>query len=85
MFYICIASDITEVIMNFIALAIIAEFDDMFYKALPNTEFNLLNEKFTIKRTSSNQCKPNEQVKIKTIKKQGNKVYAVAPDYKLSP
>jgi len=56
MFYICIASEITEVIMNFIALAIIAEFDDMFYNALPKTEFNSLEDDFTIMVTSSSQC-----------------------------
>lgn len=81
MFYICIANDITEVIMNFIALAIIAEFDDMFYKALPPSEFNNLDEVFTIKKTSSSQCKPDEKVKIKSIKKKGFKVYAVPSDY----
>jgi len=53
MLYICTALEITDVIMNFIALAIIAEFDDMFYKALPRTEFNLLDPTFTIKKTSS--------------------------------
>lgn len=31
--------------------------------------------------TTSNQCKPDEIVKIKTIKKKGNRVYAVPSDY----
>lgn len=82
MFYICIANEILDVIMNFIALAIIAEFDDMFYSALPPSEFNFLENSFVIKRTSSSCCKDDEQVKIKHVKEvNAYKVYAVTPDY----
>eukprot|EP00352_Strombidinopsis_acuminata_P002903 CAMPEP_0176384334 /NCGR_PEP_ID=MMETSP0126-20121128/34226_1 /TAXON_ID=141414 ORGANISM="Strombidinopsis acuminatum, Strain SPMC142" /NCGR_SAMPLE_ID=MMETSP0126 /ASSEMBLY_ACC=CAM_ASM_000229 /LENGTH=64 /DNA_ID=CAMNT_0017749951 /DNA_START=1811 /DNA_END=2005 /DNA_ORIENTATION=- len=64
--------------MNFIALAIIAEFDDMFYSALPPSEFNLLDNNFVIKKTSSYDCKDGETVKLKHIKEAGAyKVYAV--------
>jgi len=37
--YICTANEVSEVIMNFIALAIIADFDDFFYQGLPKELF----------------------------------------------
>lgn len=50
--------------MNFIALAIIAEFDDIFYEGLPKIEFTRLTNKLTIMKTSSSRCRDDERVKI---------------------
>lgn len=50
---VCMAPDVPEVIMNFIALAIISEFDDIFYSGLPKVEFKKINNKLTIMKTSS--------------------------------
>lgn len=65
MFYICTADIMSEVIMNFIALSIIAEFDDIFFKSLPQeTLFLQIDNKFVIKKTSSRRCKEGETVKM---------------------
>eukprot|EP00352_Strombidinopsis_acuminata_P003602 CAMPEP_0176395196 /NCGR_PEP_ID=MMETSP0126-20121128/43215_1 /TAXON_ID=141414 ORGANISM="Strombidinopsis acuminatum, Strain SPMC142" /NCGR_SAMPLE_ID=MMETSP0126 /ASSEMBLY_ACC=CAM_ASM_000229 /LENGTH=89 /DNA_ID=CAMNT_0017767929 /DNA_START=1804 /DNA_END=2073 /DNA_ORIENTATION=- len=50
--------------MNFIALAIISEFDDFFYSGLPKVEFTKLNNRLTIIKTSSSKCRDDEKAKI---------------------
>lgn len=41
-FVICAASNIIDVAMNFIALAVIADFDDIVYSSLKSESFSLL-------------------------------------------
>lgn len=56
---ICGSDDILDVIMNFIALAIVADFDDFFFKALPNNLIRVLDMKLLVKHTSSNRSMKN--------------------------
>lgn len=53
MLVICGSDTILDVIMNFIALEIIAEFDDFFYGALPKKQVANLDMRLLIKHTSS--------------------------------
>ena len=41
---ICSANDVIEIAMNFIALAVVADFDDIIYSSLKNESFSLLLE-----------------------------------------
>lgn len=63
MLVICGSDSILDVIMNFIAIEIIAEFDDFFYSALPKKQVAKLSMKLLIKHTSSRRAdlfKPDE-------------------------
>jgi hypothetical protein len=41
-FVICCANDVIEIAMNFIALAVVADFDDIVFTSLKNENFALL-------------------------------------------
>lgn len=55
MFIISGSQTITDVVMNFIALAVIADFDDTFFSALPKRLISHIDLTLLIKRTSSSR------------------------------
>jgi hypothetical protein len=63
---ICAGSDVISIIFNFIALAILAEFDNYVYSSLKNESFKELIEKefvvkaTVVKHTTSKKCDPTE-------------------------
>lgn len=63
---ICAATDVIDIIFNFIALAILAEFDDFVYSSLKNESFKELVEKefvmkaTVVKHTTSKKCDTTE-------------------------
>ena len=67
------ANDTISIVFNFIAVAIIADFDNYVYDSLKNESFKqLLETRFTsnafpICHTTSKKCKPGEMSKIKYI------------------
>ena len=70
-FVICAANDTISVVFNFIALAIIAEFDRYFYMSIKNEPLKLLLERecteklLIIQHTTSKKCKIHEKSDIK--------------------
>lgn len=65
------ATDPVNCTLNFIALAIIAEFDNFVYEALRNESMKKLLEPdvcaklLKIMRTTSKKCKPEEMSRVK--------------------
>jgi hypothetical protein len=62
----CAVNDAVNIIFNFTAIAIVAEFDNFVFESMKNESFKeLIEEKFTkkvliIKHTTSKKCKPHE-------------------------
>jgi len=71
MIVLCAVNDAVNIIFNFTAIAIVAEFDNYVFESLKNESFKeLLEEKFTkkvlqIKHTSSSKCKKGELSDVK--------------------
>ena len=67
----CAAGDTINIVFNFIALAIIAEFDNYVFASMKSESFKELTEKrfykkvFVIHHTSSKKCKENELSDVK--------------------
>ena len=67
----CAAGDTIAIVFNFIALAIIAEFDNYVFASMKSESFKELTEKsfckkvFVIHHTSSKKCKENELSNVK--------------------
>lgn len=68
---ICAAGDVITIVFNFIALAIINEFDKYVFASLKSETFKELTERefcknvFVINHTSSKKCNENELTEIK--------------------
>ena len=66
MIVLCACNDAVNIIFNFTAIAIVAEFDNFVFESLKNESFKeLLDEKFTekvliIKHTTSKKCGQDE-------------------------
>jgi hypothetical protein len=67
---ICGANDTIDIVFNFIALAIIAEFDNYVYGSMKNESFKALTDKefckqvLVISHTTSKKCRPDELSKV---------------------
>lgn len=79
-FVICSANDVIEIAMNFIALAVVADFDDIVFKSLQNENFALLlDPEFTssalkIQHTTSKRCGVDDLSESKDDKGQQRKL-----------
>lgn len=68
---ICSAGDTIDIVFNFIALAIIAEFDNFVFSSLKNESFKKLNDPefcgrvLVVKHTTSKKCKEYELTDVK--------------------
>lgn len=67
-----------DVVMNFMALAVIAEFDDKFFDALGDDDIKGMiddpnyDDLYKITRTSSRNCSRNNQIDDDTLPQDGN-------------
>jgi len=71
---ICAAADTIDIVFNFIALAIIAEFDNYVFGSMKNESFKELcdhgfcKEVLKINHTSSKKCSPEEPSKVSYVR-----------------
>lgn len=71
---ICAAADTIDIVFNFIALAIIAEFDNYVFGSMKNESFKeLCTDEFArgvlkITHTSSKKCDPSEPSKVRYVR-----------------
>lgn len=65
------SNTIVNIVMNFISLAVISDFDDTFYEALPKRLISHIDMTLLIKHTSSKRCDKyvnNEECPVKVKK-----------------
>jgi len=79
-FVVCGSNDVYNVLMNFIACEIIAEFDDFVYKALPKGLINRLEMTLLVKHTSSTRYLNFLGEKVEDTSSDDPKTYTLKED-----